>query len=630
MQSPTAYLKPFYWVGKDWPTPDGMKFSIFAFCHAYEGLHEPTGPNMKPRKVVTLHVDDYEPWIHLVLPEDLPKSLYEPAAKAVFEQLKKKLAKDNHEPTRYELAMRLPFYYYTTEERLCMKVHFQTEDAARHCGNLMKWPIWTAYGKLQLLYCEDRIDNLARFHADLKLRTCDWIEVEGIHVPPHDATHRSTGDAEIECSYRRVSVCPPEKQDKLGNAYPSYIVFDGEMYSKRRYAFPDALNAEDPVFMWGILHIHWSDEKGAYIIDEYCLVYHKNIKLHQIRSIPKSKLVSKKTDDGVKYDVLEDDGEVHLLWYSDEMDMANGLEQFIAEKDPDGVIGHNSDGFDWRYHKVRKARLCEPYNNMSRLRNWTQGFEHIEWSSSAYKDIELDVPDGYGRIYFDTMLMAKRDYKFDSFGLDAMCQELMGIGKHSHSADKIFESFREDDPEKLRETIVYCMRDVWCTWGLFTHLNLWVSYSGMSNVIGIAIFDLFAEGQGKRTRTQVFKECYGRGYFLFSPERVQRSIAGGHVFSTDDGLSEWLWLFDFAGLYPSIMDAYNISNDTYDFTSVLRTTSVRSSSGPISSAIGRLALSNPSCGKASFRPFSASSRSLATTPRRRWSNARREATRSER
>ena len=568
MLAPTALLKPFYWVGKDWPTENGMKFSIFAFCHAYEDLSDGKGTTGKPRHTVALHIDDYEPWIHLVLPEGIPAGCEGQACKQIFEQLKKKLAKDDHAPTRYEVAMRLPLYYYTTEERICMKVHFRTEDAARHCGNLMKWPVWTDYGKLQLLYCEDRIGQLERFHAELNIRTCDWIEVKGIRVPFHDQTHRSTLQTEIECSWRDVKVCPSQQQDQLGNSYPSFMVFDGEMMSHRRYAFPDELNANDPCFMWGVLHIHWVDDgpQGVpgYTIDEYCLVYHRNIKREQIRSIPKSKLTSKKVDGELKYEVEVDEGEVHLLFYNDEMDMANGLEELVVKLDCDGVIGHNSDAFDWPFHKVRKARLCEPYQNMSRMRNWTQGFEHVEWSSSAYKDIKLDVPDGYGRIYFDTMLMAKRDYKLDSFGLDAMCQEFMSIGKHAHSADKIFESFREDDPEKLRETIVYCMRDVWCTWGLFNHLNFWVSYSGMSNVIGIAIFDLFAEGQGIRTRTQVFKECFKEGYFLYSPERIQRSIAGGHVFPFNGGLHEWMWLFDFAGLYPSIMEAYNLSNDTFD------------------------------------------------------------------
>lgn len=574
MQTPTAYLKPFYWAGKDWPSENGPKFSIFAFCHSYADLLTAKATGEKPRHTIALHIDDYEPWIHLVLPENIPKGCEMAACKQVFEQLKKKLEKDDHAPIRYEVASRLPLYYYTVDERICMKVHFRTEDAARHCGNLMKWPVWTQYGKLEILHCEDRIDQLAKFHGDLQLRTCDWIEVTGIKVPFHDKTHRSKLPTEIECSWRSVKTCEPKLQDELGNSYPSYMVFDGEMMSHRKFAFPDELNANDPIFMWGVLHIHWVDSLPpwsstpglpGYTVDEYCLVYHKEIKMEQIRPIPKSKLVSKKVSGEVKYDVLEDQGEVKLMWYHDEIDMEVGLDNLINELDPDGLIGHNSNSFDLPYRKVRRARLHEPYLNISRMRDWIQGWEHIEWSSSAYRDIELDVPDGYGRIWFDTMLMAKRDYKFDSFGLDAMCQELMGIGKHDHGPEKIFESFRQNDPEKLRDTIVYCMRDVWCTWGLFSHLNFWISYSGMSNVIGVAIFDLFAEGQGIRTRTQVFKECLRRGYYLHSPERVQRSIAGGHVFPQNRGLYEWMWLFDFAGLYPSIMRAYNISNDTFDF-----------------------------------------------------------------
>jgi DNA polymerase delta subunit 1 len=209
--------------------------------------------------------------------------------------------------------------------------------------------------------------------------------------------------------------------------------------------------------------------------------------------------------------------------------------------------------------------MAEKYNNISRTKDWNQNFENIRWESSAYHEVNLWVPDGDGRIYFDTMWMVKRDYKEDSYQLDALCQKYLGIGKHEWSPEDIFKSFREDIPENLRKTVAYCIRDVWCTWGLFNHFGFWTSYCGMSNIMGISIFDLFSRGQQLRTITQLFKECHRNGYYLHAPERINRSIAGGYVFPQVPGLYEYVLLLDFEGLYPSIMRRYNISNDTFDF-----------------------------------------------------------------
>lgn len=526
----------------------GSHFSILSFAKT------PTN------ETVALNISDYEPWIHVVLPEGIPIALTEKVARDIFKELQKKLAKSEHSPIRYELAMRYPFFYYTTKKRICMKIHFETEDAARHCTNLLRWPV---LGHILIPVDTGKISQETKLHAELNIRPCDWISFNGIPLPFQNPEHVTTLPVEYDVPWRTIKPLEQSMQSKQNPTKPSILVFDHEMYSARKYAFPDELNSSDCIFMTGVLFVKYSEEKKEYEVEEYCLVYHRTITKEQIEPIPYTTLT--RVGDQ-KYIIGEDSSRhVELRWYKTEMDQIDAVELFIKEKDPDCVLGHNSNGFDFKYHKVRKGRLMRNYNNMSRLKDWNQNFQHIEWSSSAYKDIEMDVPDGLGRVYLDTMFMKQRDYqKEDSYGLDALCQEHMGIGKHDHSAQKIFESFESSDPKKLRETIVYCMRDVWCTWGLFNHLNYMVSYVGMANVIGVGIFDLYAQGQGIRTITQIFKECYNKNYFIDAPVRIPRRIAGGHVFETPRGLYEWLWLYDFEGLYPSIIMEYNLGPDTFD------------------------------------------------------------------
>lgn len=544
-------LKTIYWDARDVKTDDGPIFQVFAFGRLENGTR------------VTLHIHDVEPWIHVVIPSDFSENVIKVATDAIFKQLVKKLEKDDHSPTRYEITYRLPYYYYTNETQPCMKIHFKTEDAARHCHNLMRYPFYINRVPYTLLAVEDRIDQLTKFHAEYGLKHCVWLELKEDAERVEDDKKYGSNDVEFKVSQHDIRRLSPDEEIALPTLKASYVIFDYEMFSKRKYAFPDELNSSDVIFMCGLLHVFWSYELDKYIIDEYCLVFHRTIRKKDIRPIPCS--ILRRVAES-KYEIEEDPTrEVQVFWYDDEIDLIEGVEDLIINLNPDAVMGHNSNGFDFPYHKVRKGRLMVPFKNLSRLKDFTPGFEPIKWSSSAYKDIALEVPSGPGRIYFDTLLMAKRSVtKEDTYGLDAMCQKYMGIGKHPWDATHIFSSFSGSDPEELRKTMVYCLRDVWCTWGLFEHMGYWFSYEGLSDVIGISIFDLFARGQGARTRPQIFKECYNRGYYLFSPDREPKKIAGGYVFPQNAELVEWMLLLDFEGLYPSVMDYYNISNDTDD------------------------------------------------------------------
>lgn len=562
------YVKPFYWdCGDKVDDNDKPYFSLVMFGHEFN-----TGDT------IALHIK-YEPWIDIVLPEGIREYDAANLQAKIMNGLRKILEKAKHAPTRAELSRRLPLYYYTQEERYCLKMHFETEEALNHCKNLLKKPL-TLYGcePIAVIIAGANNGQIERLHAELDIRPCDWVRFKGAEITSY-TKKVTTCRQEYDVNWYDIQKQDPDVQQKLGLTYPSFLVFDYEMYSDRKYAFPDELNSLDCIFMGGILFFKYNFNTQQYDVEEYALVYHKEIKQEQITPIPYTDLIQvgdekyeiklKNIDDTQKeYDTFAkqyyEKNRVRIIWYTNEIELIDGVEDIITFKDPDGIIGHNSDAFDFKYHKVRKGRMAEKYKNISRTKDWNQSFENIQWESSAYNEINLWVPDGSGRIYFDTLLMTKRDYKEDSYGLDFLCQRFMGIGKHDWSPEDIFASFRENIPDNLRTTIRYCMQDVWCTWGLFQHLSFWSSYSGMSNIMGVGIFDLFSRGQQIRNITQTFKECHRAGYFLHAPERVSRSITGGYVFPQIPGLYEYVLLLDFEGLYPSIMRRYNISNDTFD------------------------------------------------------------------
>ncbi|MFS8159269.1 MAG: DNA polymerase domain-containing protein, partial [Candidatus Roizmanbacteria bacterium] len=542
--------KPFLWVGKDVTDEDGFnKYVVRVYAH-----------NEK-KQTIAIVLPDFEPWLEFVLPADVTGNEIETMADAVKYTLTQKFSKEGHQPTKVIATKRLPLYYYHKKKRYCLRIHFKSEDAVNHAKNyLQKYELHTyRFGDIKLVPTAVKIGQIIRLHAEKNIKQCDWMTFIGQDNIGKNS--QTTCDIEYIASYQSIEQCSEESSKTLGPNRFSYIIFDGEMMSHRRYAFPDELNSEDPVFMWGVIYAYWSHEDNEYKFKEYCLVYHPTLGREAVGKIYGSKMVQLGPE---KYDFPVTEEEVEIRWHNDEIDLCDDLENIFIEHNPDGLITHNGDAFDLKYHKVRKARQAQPFQNISRLKDWNQSWQNIKWESSAYNEINLWIPDGEGRIYFDTMLMAKRDYKCDSYTLEFLCQKYMGVGKHKWTAEDIFRAFRDGDPEDMKKTIIYCLRDCWCTWGLFQHLNFDTSYVGMASIIGVPIFDLFSRGQGIRTMAQMFLACHKLGYYLYAPERIRQSIAGGHVFPNCKGIEEWVWLIDFEGLYPSIMRYFNISNDTFD------------------------------------------------------------------
>jgi DNA polymerase elongation subunit (family B) len=555
MEEPQILAKTFAWWCEDFQTEEGKRFKVIIWAQTLED------------EVISVVIEDFLPVLEVVLPEEFGPAVAETLCANVYDYLRQKLYNyipdKDHQPVAYQGSLRYPLFYYTQDQQICMTLRFKSMEAAKHCQNLLQWPVKTsAFGSVKVEPSATKIPMIAKFRTAMKLLPCQWVQFSGTQVREDKNTKSRR---EYNVSYKNIKQCKEEDCSKYGDINPSLLIFDYEMVSKDAMAFPDEDNAADVVFMEGAIFLSWNKHKGEYDVREFLLVL-TTLSKEQFGRIKGSKLIKIPNPSKPIYDVVDDEErDVEIRVFNAELDFLDGAEQLQIELNPTGVIGHNSIEFDHKYHKVRKGRLGESYQNLSRLERWIQGFTYIEWSSSAYHDQKIYVPDGPGRIYFDTYKMVQRDYKEDSYNLDVLGQKYLGIGKHDWSPGKIFESYRTQNPWMMNMTGKYCMRDVWCTWGLFQHFNFWTSYSNMANVMEVDIFDLFSQGQSIRTRAQTYSTCEQVGHFMHVPERVFRSIAGGHVFNQIPGVYEFLLLLDFMGLYPSIMRKFNVSPDTYDF-----------------------------------------------------------------
>src|ERR1019366_8408606 len=94
-------------------------------------------------------------------------------------------------------------------------------------------------------------------------------------------------------------------------------------------------------------------------------------------------------------------------------------------------------------------------------------------------------------------------------------------------------------------------------------LQMWISLTQMAKVAFVQPFDVFTRGMQARTYNQIAREAYKRGMYITkeAPDRIP--VKGAHVFPPMRGLWDLVFVFDFKGLYPSIMRRYNICWTTY-------------------------------------------------------------------
>ena len=118
--------------------------------------------------------------------------------------------------------------------------------------------------------------------------------------------------------------------------------------------------------------------------------------------------------------------------------------------------------------------------------------------------------------------------------------------------------------EKMTKFVAYCIQDSDLVIDLFEHnkMKYWISLIEMSNIMGVTITDLFLRGQQVRCMSLFYNIATQKGIIIDKREQPIVKFSGGFVYEPDPGCHENILCFDFASLYPSIIQAYNICLST--------------------------------------------------------------------
>ncbi|NIE73151.1 DNA polymerase II [Pantoea sp. Ap-967] len=238
-----------------------------------------------------------------------------------------------------------------------------------------------------------------------------------------------------------------------------------------------------------------------------------------------------------------------LQYCADRGELLACLNQWMAEHDPDAIIGWNLIQFDLRllheHAKALQVPLALGRNAAPMTLRSHAGGGHV-------------FADAPGRLLIDGIeALRSATWSFPSFSLENVAQTLLGEGKAIDTPyqrmDEINRRFAEDKPALAR----YNLKDCELVTRIFAHTRLLDFLLERSSVTGLAV---------DRSGGSVAAFCH-----LYIPHmhrlgfvaptlgsRPEEASPGGFVMDSRPGLYDSVLVLDYKSLYPSIIRTFLI------------------------------------------------------------------------
>lgn len=250
--------------------------------------------------------------------------------------------------------------------------------------------------------------------------------------------------------------------------------------------------------------------------------------------------------------MVGDGVEGELVRYcADERSLLNAFLDWVAETDPDVLIGWNVVAFDLAFLVRRAKELGVPFT-LGRGRSRCDVLEPMSARQSHIARLE-------GRVMLDGIqLMRMGTWGLESYALENVAQELLGTGKLIQGAgnkvEEIDRQYREDKESLAR----YNLEDCRLVYEIFKKADLLNFAIERSKLTGLAL-----DRQGGSVAAFDFlylPRLHREGYVGHDTGTVTDPVTspGGYVMDSKPGLYENVLVLDFKSLYPSIIRTFYI------------------------------------------------------------------------
>ncbi len=258
----------------------------------------------------------------------------------------------------------------------------------------------------------------------------------------------------------------------------------------------------------------------------------------------------KSTDGEVRQVFMSGKGaqQAFVVTCANQEDVLQAFLDWIADYDPDVLIGWNVVNFDTRYlqrvadHLGRRLLL----GRERRPGHWREQDEDGERYSVQFS----------GRVILDGIeLLRAAFYRFESFSLETVARQLLGDGKLLHGSDRgaeITRQFREDKTS-LAE---YNLKDCELVSDIFDATAMLDFALARSAVTGLNLDRM--GGSVASFDNLYLPRLHRAGYVAPNASSEHIASPGGFVLDSTPGIYEHVLLLDFKSLYPSIIRTFFI------------------------------------------------------------------------
>lgn len=241
-----------------------------------------------------------------------------------------------------------------------------------------------------------------------------------------------------------------------------------------------------------------------------------------------------------------------IQWADDEASLLRIFRETILSWDPDIITGWNAIAFDLE-------RIVDRMRALGVIADFGRSTEAAQYLPGNKEQADhCDIP---GRVAIDAMrLFRMQGGHFESYSLDAVASEVLGRGKSEQ-----FESGRKMDEldamwnNEPRRFLEYCRQDSLLVLELLAKSGLMELTIRRSQLCGTSIGRAWAS-------VHAFEQLYIRRLHrlgLAAPDHGVDALPmtespGGTIIQPQSGNFEYVLLFDFKGLYPSIIRSFGI------------------------------------------------------------------------
>ena len=411
----------------------------------------------------------------------------------------------------------------------------------------------------------DEIKAEQQFYTQFDLRPSTYVTVD--NVDPQILV-RNADVLELDVVVKDLKPTEPQPSP----APVKICVFDLECNADG-YGFPDPKQEHDYIEQIGLVvqDVNGADERILYMLSR-----------QNTCDPPKDHFYI----DTVSADNTLKQERVTMICFNDcEKTMILKFLDLLQEHNVVHLVAHNGLGFDvpFLFHRAVRNNLKKQLLSKLSLFDNDCKFKEREIQNNQLGKYKIGEVNPFGMVVHDTIIYFRKAFTMSSYSLNALSDHFLGgrqkLDMTPREMFRLFQVKRKKKGlrqgetqtnaiQKLEDVAKYCMIDCVLTLDLVSKVKMIHALYGLSSVTVTNLQQYILTGEQRKSYNVICQKATKMGYFInkdalpIPPEGYQ----GATVLEPTLGFhDEPILGLDFASLYPSIMQAYNLCFSTCEW-----------------------------------------------------------------